>query len=80
VSFDLIKGGAKVPRLNLKKQVVVDDNKGNPQGFGPGETDVPQWAIDRLEKQGRDIKQYVVKSESPKASANAQAADKPAQP
>ena len=30
-----------MPKLNLKKVVVVDDKDGNPQGFGPGKADVP---------------------------------------
>lgn len=59
-----------MPKMHLRKVVVVDDKDGNPQGFGPGEADVPDWAIKALEAQGTDIKSL----EAPKIASDAKKA------
>jgi hypothetical protein len=39
-------------KLNLKRQYVVEDKRGEPHGFGPGEADVPEWALEKLAARG----------------------------
>jgi hypothetical protein len=51
-----------MPRYNLPRVYTVTDEKGNPQGFGPGECDVPEWAVKQLKARGRDIESYRAKS------------------
>jgi len=57
-------------KLNLKQIVVVDDKHGNPHGFGPGEVEIPAWALDQLKAQGTDVEKLVVKK-SPASEASA---------
>lgn len=63
-----------MPKMNLRRVFVVDDADGNPHGFGPGEADVPKWALDALAAQGTDIESLKVpevKKAAPMAPAGA---------
>ncbi len=48
-------------RYNLPRVFTVTDDKKNTQGFGPGECDVPEWAVKQLKERGRDIEPHRIK-------------------
>lgn len=51
-----------MPRYNLPRVFTVTDGKGKSQGFGPGECDVPEWAVKQLKERGREIEPHRMKS------------------
>jgi hypothetical protein len=39
-----------MPKVKLDRFVAVDDDRGNPHGFGPGTTDVPDELMPKVEE------------------------------